>query len=71
MLRSESTTPYTSLASSSNESWDVGGGGRGAMGLCACVDKGVCGSSSFTATTMPEDTSEVRLPYSDPGLDEG
>lgn len=33
MFRNESTTPYTSFDSSSNESADVGAGGCGAMGL--------------------------------------
>lgn len=65
MFRSESTTPYTSFASSSNERLDVGGGGWGAMGLYACwAGPGVVGPSSFTftATTMPdEEASVLRL----------
>ncbi len=70
MFRSESTTPYTSFASSSNDNDEVGGGGIGAIGLCVCVGSGVCGTSSLTATTMPEDGAEnvFRLPYIVSGL---
>lgn len=73
MFRRESTTPYTSFASSSNESVDVGCGGSGAMGLWA--DMGVCASASsssgFTATTMPEDAEILRFPYSESGCEAG
>ena len=41
------------------------------MGLVSCVGRGVCGPSSLTATTIPEETSDVRLLYIDSGLEEG
>lgn len=73
MFRRDSTTPYTSFASSSNGRDAVGGGGSGAIGLWVCVGAADgWASSSFTATTNPDDKArDPRLPYRVSGFAEG